>query len=81
MDESEKIGVRLRTPRADHERAGIVFFRTANHATLHAGLKESGVYRGSFQGGIRIDPTFYNTFEEVDRFLAIVRSHMAENPN
>ena len=42
---------------------------------------KSGVYCGRFLGGIRIDPTFYNRFEEIDRFLAVVRSHVAANPN
>ncbi len=81
MEELEKIGVRLWTPRADDERAGIVFFRTADHTKLHAQLKASGVFCGIFLGGIRIDPTFYNTFEELDRFLDIVRSHVAGHPN
>jgi len=81
MQELEEMGVALWTPRADNERAGIVFFRTAEYAQLHAQLKKSGVYCGSFLGGIRIDPNFYNTFEEIDRFLAIVRSHVAKHPN
>jgi cysteine desulfurase / selenocysteine lyase len=71
----EKIGVDLWTPRADHERAGIVFLRPLEAAALYAKLKAARVYCGHFLGGIRIDPTFYNTHEEIDRFLAIVRSH------
>lgn len=70
----EKIGVDIWTPRADAERAGIVFFRCANHKELHAKLKSAKIYCGTFQGGIRIDPTFYNTIEEIDRFLAVVRA-------
>ena len=27
---------------------------------------------------IRIDPNFYNTYEELDRFLDIVRSHVEQ---
>jgi len=61
--------------------AGIVFFQTAEHTKLYAQLKKSGVYCGRFLGGICIDPTFYNRFEEIDRFLAVVRSHVAANPN
>ncbi len=79
LDELEKIGVAIWTPRADHERAGIVFFRTPNHEALHARLKAAHIYCGTFLGGIRIDPNFYNTLEELDKFLAIVRSHVAEN--
>ena len=71
-----EIGVSIWTPVADEERAGIVFFRTTDHEALHARLKAARIYCGSFLGGIRIDPTFYNTVEELDRFLGIVRSHV-----
>jgi selenocysteine lyase/cysteine desulfurase len=76
MDELAKIGVDLWTPRPDSKRAGIVFFRTPNHERLHAALKARHIYCGSFLGGIRLDPNFYNTVEEVDRFLSVVRSHV-----
>ena len=74
----EKIGVDLWTPRAVDQRAGIVFLRPPEAAALHTKLKAARIYCGHFLGGIRIDPTFYNTHEEIDKFLAIVRSHMAE---
>ena len=77
MDELAKIGVDLWTPRPDHQRAGIVFFRTPGHEQLHAALKAKDIYCGCFLGGIRVDPNFYNTDEELDRFLAVVRSHVA----
>ena len=57
-------------------RAGIVFFRCPNHLELHTKLKAARIYCGTFQGGIRIDPNFYNTFEELDKFLALVRTHV-----
>jgi selenocysteine lyase/cysteine desulfurase len=73
----EKIGVDLWTPRAEDERAGIVFLRPPEATALHAKLKAARIYCGHFLGGIRMDPTFYNTHEEIDQFLAVVRSHMA----
>ena len=79
LDGLEDIGVAIWTPRADHERAGIVSFRTSHHETLHAQLKAEHVYCGTFQGCIRVDPNFYNTYEELDKFLAIVRSFVAGN--
>jgi cysteine desulfurase / selenocysteine lyase len=74
----EKMGIDLWTPRADDQRAGIVFLRPPQPAALHAKLKEARIYCGHFLGGIRMDPTFYNTHEEIDKFLAVVRIHMAE---
>jgi len=74
----EQIGVPIWTPRADRERAGIVFFRPKDPAALHAKLKARHIYCGHFLGGIRLDPNFYNTVEELDRFLAVVREHQAD---
>jgi len=74
----ERIGVDLWTPREYIERAGLVFFRAPHHQELHAKLKAARIYCGSFLDGIRIDPNFYNTIEEIDRFLDIVRIHMVE---
>ena len=76
IEELVKIGVELWTPTADHKRAGIVFFSTPDPQQLHAKLKEAHIYCGCFLNGIRVDPTFYNTQEELDRFLAVVRSHV-----
>jgi len=77
LQELENIGVEIWTPRADHKRAGIVFFRCPHHVELHARLKAQHIYCGTFLNGIRIDPNFYNTFEELDVFLAVVRAHLA----
>jgi selenocysteine lyase/cysteine desulfurase len=79
MDGLAKIGVDLWTPRPDDQRAGIVFFRTPGHDRLHAKLKAQRFYCGSFLNGIRVDPTFYNTYEELDCFIAVVRAHRAKS--
>ena len=78
LEELEKIGVEIWTPRADSERAGIVFFRTRDVKSLHDRLKAERVYCGHFLNGIRIDPNFYNTYEELDRFLEIVKAHVMQ---
>ena len=74
----EGIGVDIWTPRSPDERAGIVFFRTPNDQRLFATLKAERIVCGSFLAGIRIDPNFYNTFEEIDRFLRVVHTHVAD---
>ncbi len=78
IEKLEAIGVAIWTPRVDSERAGIVFFNVPNHESLHSRLKDRRIYCGSFLGGIRCDPAFYNTIEELDRFLGVVESHVAE---
>lgn len=79
LDELSALGVCLWTPQDDAERAGIVFFRTPNAKKLHATLKDQRIYCGHFLDGIRLDPNFYNTHEELDRFLAVVRKHVQSN--
>jgi len=79
IDSLVEIGVEIWTPRPAHQRAGIVFFRTPEHHKLHAKLKEKRFYVGNFLGGIRVDPTFYNTVEELDRLLHIVKEHVAQH--
>jgi len=74
--ELEKLDVDIWTPKADQERAGIVFFRVPGHKALHTKLKAASIYCGNFLDGIRIDPNFYNTFEEIDKFLSVVKSHI-----
>jgi len=76
LDRLEELGVDIWTPRADDRRAGIVFFRTPGCDELHGALKARRIYCGHFLDGIRIDPTFYNTIEEIDRFLEIVATHV-----
>jgi selenocysteine lyase/cysteine desulfurase len=71
----ESIGVDILTPRKAEERAGIVFFRIQDSKGLFNKLKEEHIYCGSFLSGIRIDPNFYNTFEEIEKFLHVVRKH------
>ena len=76
LEQLDRIGVDIWTPRAAARRAGVVFFRTADVEQLHSHLKAERIYCGQFLGGIRVDATFYNTYEELDRFLAVVRSHV-----
>jgi selenocysteine lyase/cysteine desulfurase len=57
LRELEKIGVDIWTPRADHERAGIVSFRCPNHTELHSRLKAARIYCGTFQGASGLIPT------------------------
>jgi len=74
----EEIGVDIWTPRNPMERAGLVFFKTPGFKELYEKLKAEHIYCGSFLSGIRIDPNFYNTYEEIDRFLGVVRNHVAK---
>ncbi len=75
MEKLAEMDVDIVTPERQDERAGLVFFRIKDCQDLHSRLKEAKIYCGCFQDGIRLDPTFYNTHEELDRFLQVVKDH------
>lgn len=76
---SEDATITLLSPREEHRRAGIVTFRPTqvDCAALVEALKRRGVicaYRG---GGVRFSPHFYNTPEQLERALSILREEIA----
>ena len=72
VDELRTLGADLWTPEPAAHRAGIVFFRSPRAAEIHDRLRSERIYTGTFMGGIRCDPSFYNTHTELDRFLSVV---------
>jgi len=56
-------------------KSGIVTFkhRTIENETLYKQLQQNGVVCALRGGGIRFSPHFYNTLEEIDRALAIIK--------
>lgn len=69
------MGADVWTPPSEELRAGIVFFRSERAAEINDRLRAERIYCGSFLGGVRCDPSFYNTKAELDRFLAVVRDY------
>jgi selenocysteine lyase/cysteine desulfurase len=70
LDGLAPLGVRLWTPPDPAERAGIVAFDVPRRPRLHRHLESRGIHVGHWLEHIRVDPCFYNSEEEVDRFLA-----------
>jgi selenocysteine lyase/cysteine desulfurase len=57
------------SPRAHHRRGGIVTLRFVGDREVARRLVADG-FVCSYRGGIRIAPHFYNTEDEIDRFMA-----------
>jgi selenocysteine lyase/cysteine desulfurase len=80
MDEAEKRGFAIRTPRDRNDRGGIVSFSgDFDPMTLKKKLRESDIVVNNRGGALRLAPHFYNTedeilklFEEIDRILRIL---------
>jgi selenocysteine lyase/cysteine desulfurase len=75
VDKSEHLD--LLSKRHPPLQSGIVVFKhqTVSNEVLYQYLQENGVVCAMRGGGIRFSPHFYNTFEEIDRALELVRSY------
>ncbi len=65
-------GYRVLSPMDDATRSGILTFRSEHHtnAALFQRLSEGHIVCAVRGGGIRISPHFYNTEDDIERFLA-----------
>ncbi len=80
------IGVKIYTPTEKEQRAGLVTFLLKRHDALFAALTKHSIIAYHHPenvvrnlrwpvGGLRVDPTFFNTFEELDDLLRLVRRY------
>ena len=76
MEKLQALNLDLQTPLDPGQRAGLVFFKIPEARELYLALQSAGIYCGCFSGGIRIDPNFYNTFEEIDQLVSVVKSFL-----
>ncbi|MDQ7821183.1 MAG: aminotransferase class V-fold PLP-dependent enzyme [Candidatus Eremiobacteraeota bacterium] len=62
-------GIEVITPEELHRRAGIVTFRVEKPEHIFQELTKHKVYIALREGLLRVSPHFYNTLEEMDRFI------------
>jgi len=67
-------GLKLQTPEEVSCRSGIVNFKIDTPRKVVEDLKHKGIIVSARGNGIRVSPHFYNTEEEIDRFMEEVRS-------
>jgi len=72
----KKLALEIQTPEHPEQRAGLVFFKHTKAENLYNELLNAGIYCGCFRGGIRIDPNFYNTFEEIDQLVDVIEDFL-----
>ncbi|MGI6574946.1 MAG: aminotransferase class V-fold PLP-dependent enzyme [bacterium] len=70
------LGVELLSPTEELYRSGIVCFRTADTAGLYRWLQQNKVIVSYRRDSIRASLHFYNTKEEIDRFLQLIRDFL-----
>jgi len=87
VEKLRDMGVRIFTPIEMEHRAGLVTFLLKKYETLYRELLKHSIV--TFQhpenvakiyhwpnGGLRVDPTFFNTMDELDEFLKYVKKHL-----
>ena len=68
MARADEEGLTVVTPRQEERRAGVVALRFPGDAAVAKRLVARG-FICSYRGMLRVAPHFYNTLEEVDRFM------------
>lgn len=68
MARADEAGLTVVTPRQEERRGGVVALRFPGDAEVARRLVARG-FICSYRGALRVAPHFYNTLEEVDRFM------------
>jgi selenocysteine lyase/cysteine desulfurase len=71
-------GFSIQTPKEPHNRSGIVNFRVPEPQKTVAELQRRGVIVSARMNGIRVSPHFYNTQEDIERFLTRLRESLKD---
>ena len=74
IEEMERLGFKSQTPKDRKCRSGITNFLTDRPEERVKQLLETGIIVSARSHGIRVSPHFYNTEEEVDRFVTELSS-------
>jgi selenocysteine lyase/cysteine desulfurase len=73
IEEADKRGFEILTPRACHERGGNVTFRgNFDLEAVRSGLRKRGIMVNVRGGGVRVSPHFYNTEPDIERLFEAV---------
>jgi len=73
IEEIENLGLELTTPSDPNLRAGIVNLKVRNLSAALNQVRRKRLAVSSRGGGIRVSPHFYNTAEELDSLVSVLR--------
>jgi cysteine desulfurase/selenocysteine lyase len=68
-----ELGMPLQSPKDDEKRHAIVNFKVNDNRDLEKKLRARKIIVTARVGGIRVSPHFFNTEEEIDKFIETVR--------
>ena len=70
----KSLGLKLQTPEEKQHRSGIVNFKIDKPQEITRRLAEKGIIVSARAHGIRVSPHFYNTKEEISRFIEEIKN-------
>jgi len=73
IEKLEGLNVEIWTPKEKNKRAGIVFFKHPTAKELYKILQNEKIYTGNFLDGIRLDVHVFNTFEEIEMTIDVIK--------
>jgi len=76
VEELMNLNVEVTTPREERHRAGIVHFLIKNPTIMTKTLLENKIIVAVRNRGVRVSPHFYNTEEELEKFLSIIKKYL-----
>lgn len=69
----KSLGLELFTPEERRHRSGIVLFKIHKPQELVAQLRQKVIVVSARAYGIRVSPHFYNTEDEIDKFVEEIK--------
>jgi cysteine desulfurase/selenocysteine lyase len=73
IDSVKDLGLELQTPEQKQCRSGIVNFKIGKPQRVTDKLNKKGIIVSARANGIRVSPHFYNTEEEIDKFIEEIK--------
>jgi cysteine desulfurase/selenocysteine lyase len=74
IDSVKSLGLKLQTPEESQYRSGIVNFKIDKPKEKAESLNRKGIIVSAMAHGLRVSPHFYNTEEEIDRFMEEIKN-------
>jgi len=73
IESVKSLGLKLQTPEEPQYRSGVVNFKIDNPKETAESLNRKGIIVSARAHGLRVSPHFYNTEEEIDKFVEEIK--------
>ena len=74
IDSVKSLGLKLQTPEERQYRSGVVNFKMDKAKETAESLQRKGIIVSARAHGLRVSPHFYNTEEEIDKFIEEIKN-------